>query len=74
MPHGTRCATLRSGCGKEALSIRARGRHRFGIKATPNDITLTRWNGRGGETQISATATGQVQVLDRRNPRYNAMR
>ncbi len=29
------------------------------------------WNGRGGETPTSAPATGQVQVLDPRNPHYN---
>ena len=33
------------GSGEAALSIRARGRHRFGPDAKPNDITLTRRNG-----------------------------
>ncbi len=32
------------------------------------------WDGRGGETQTSAPATGQVKVCDPRNPRYNALR
>ena len=45
MQHGGSGATLRLGSGKEALSIRARGRHRFGPDAVPNDITLTRRNG-----------------------------
>ena len=33
------------GSGEAAMSIRARGRHRFGGEAKPNDITLTRRNG-----------------------------
>ena len=45
MAHGSSGATLRLGSGKEAMSIRARGRHRFGDRARPNDITLTRRNG-----------------------------
>jgi putative transposase len=45
MPHGGRGATLRLGSGEAALSIRARGRHRFGPEAKPNDITPTRRNG-----------------------------
>jgi putative transposase len=45
MQHGGRGATLRIGSGEAALSIRARGRHRFGPDAKPNDITLTRRNG-----------------------------
>ena len=45
MQHGGSGATLRIGSGKEAMSIRARGRHRFGPDAQPNDITLTRRNG-----------------------------
>ncbi len=44
MQHGGRGATLRIGSGEAALSIRARGRHRFGPDAKPNDITLTRRN------------------------------
>ena len=36
--------------------------------------TQNAWNGRGGETQTSATAPGQVKVCDPRNPRDNAMR
>jgi putative transposase len=45
MQHGQRGATLRLGSGEAAMSIRARGRHRFGPDARPNDITLTRRNG-----------------------------
>ena len=45
MEHGGSGATLRLGSGKEAMSIRVRGRHRFGDQAKPNDITLTRKNG-----------------------------
>ena len=45
MAHGGRGATLRLGSGKDAMSLRARGRHRFGVEAKPNDITLTRRNG-----------------------------
>ena len=149
MQHGKSGATLRLGSGLEAMSLRARGRHRFGIEARPNDIILTRrnghwfvsvtlrvpeeicarqrtgdarrgvdfgitdratfndgrtianprwvharkkseqrvggahrrhrdathdWDGRGGETQTSATVTWQVQVCDLRKPRDNAMR
>ncbi|WP_031408158.1 RNA-guided endonuclease TnpB family protein [Thiomonas sp. FB-Cd] len=44
MQHGGRGATLRLGSGDAAMSIRARGRHRFGVEAKPNDITLTRRN------------------------------
>ncbi len=43
--HGKSGATLRIGRGDAATSIRARGRHRFGIEVKPNDITLTRRNG-----------------------------
>ncbi len=45
MQHGGSGATLRIGSGETAMSIRARGRHRFGGEAKPNDITLTRRNG-----------------------------
>ena len=45
MEHGGSGATLRLGSGKDAMSLRARGRHRFGPNARPNDITLTRRNG-----------------------------
>ena len=44
MQHGKRGATLRLGSGKDAMPIRARGRHRFAA-AKPNDITITRRNG-----------------------------
>ena len=45
MQHGGSGATLRLGSGDAAMSIRARGRHRFGADAKPNDMTLTRKNG-----------------------------
>ncbi|WP_038167558.1 RNA-guided endonuclease TnpB family protein [Thiomonas sp. FB-Cd] len=45
MQNGHRGATLRLGSGPSAMSIRARGQHRFGADAKPNDITLTRRNG-----------------------------
>lgn len=44
MAQGGSGATLRLGGGKDAMSIRARGKHRFGADAKPNDITLTRRN------------------------------
>jgi putative transposase len=45
LQHGERGATLRIGSGAEAMMIRARGRHRFGLDAVPNDLTITRKNG-----------------------------
>ena len=42
---GKRGGTLRLGSGKEAMSIRLRGKHRFGPEAKPNDLTITRKNG-----------------------------
>jgi putative transposase len=42
---GTRAATIRIGSGKDAISIRARGQHRFGDGAKANDLTITRKNG-----------------------------
>jgi putative transposase len=45
MQCGTRGATIRIGSGKDAMSIRARGRHRFGDGAKPNDLTIMRRNG-----------------------------
>lgn len=42
---GERGATIRIGSGKSAMNLRARGRHRFGGQAKPNDLTLTRRNG-----------------------------
>jgi len=43
--NGTRGATIRIGSGKDAMSIRARGQHRFGDSVKPNDLTITRKNG-----------------------------
>ncbi|EQD29919.1 transposase IS891/IS1136/IS1341 family, partial [mine drainage metagenome] len=45
MEHGASGATLRIGSGKIAMSIRARGRHRFGAGAQANDLTISRGNG-----------------------------
>lgn len=42
---GQRGGTLRIGSGKDAMSIRMRGMHRFGEEAQPNDLTITRKNG-----------------------------
>ncbi|MEX3999140.1 RNA-guided endonuclease InsQ/TnpB family protein [Paraburkholderia sp. EG285A] len=45
MQLGCRGATIRLGSGKDAMSIRARGQHRFGNGAKSNDLTITRKNG-----------------------------
>lgn len=45
LQHGERGATLRIGSGADAMMIRARGQHRFGPDAAPNDLTITRKNG-----------------------------
>lgn len=45
LQHGGRGATLRIGSGKDALMLRARGQHRFGGEAKPNDLTILRKNG-----------------------------
>lgn len=45
MQCGKRGGTLRLGSGKDAMSIRLRGQHRFGSEAKPNDLTITRKNG-----------------------------
>jgi putative transposase len=42
MQCGTRGATIRIGSGKDAMSMRARGRHRFGDGAKLNDLTIIR--------------------------------
>lgn len=42
---GTRGATVRLGSGQDAMMIRARGQHRFGATAVPNDLTISRKNG-----------------------------
>ncbi|WP_372997288.1 RNA-guided endonuclease InsQ/TnpB family protein [Marinobacter sp.] len=62
MQHGTRGATLRLGSGKNALMIRARGKHRFG-DFTPNDVTLIhRRNPRTGHSEWQASITLRVPV------------
>jgi len=45
MQHGGRGATLRLGSGKDAMLLRARGKHRFGGEAKPNELTIIRKNG-----------------------------
>lgn len=40
--NGPSGATIRIGTGEHAMSIRARGRHRFGPEARPNDLTIMR--------------------------------
>lgn len=40
-----RDANIRLGSGKDAMSIRARGQHRFGDGVIPNDLTISRKNG-----------------------------
>ena len=45
MQLGKRAATLRIGSGESAMTLRARGRHRFGERAKPNDLSITRRNG-----------------------------
>lgn len=45
MSNGPRAATIKVGSGKSSMHIRARGQHRFGELAKPNDLTLTRRNG-----------------------------
>jgi putative transposase len=45
LQQGTRGATVRLGSGRDAMMIRARGQHRFGSEAVPNDLTVSRKNG-----------------------------
>jgi len=52
MQCGKRGETLRLGSGKEAMSIRLRGQHRFWAEAKSNDLTLT---GKNGEWFASVT-------------------
>ena len=62
LQNGHRGATLRLGSGKDAMSIRARGQHRFGADAKPNDITLTR---RSGQWFVSVTLRVPEQACAR---------
>jgi putative transposase len=65
MQHGTRGATLRIGSGKGAMVIRARGRHRFGPGAIPNDLTITRKRGEWFASvtlRVSAEACARVRT------------
>jgi putative transposase len=45
LQQGKRGATVRLGSGKDAMMLRARGQHRFGGEAVPNDLTVSRKNG-----------------------------
>lgn len=42
---GQRGGTLRLGSGKNAMSIRLRGQHRFGAETKSNDLSIIRKNG-----------------------------
>ncbi|MGX7004323.1 RNA-guided endonuclease InsQ/TnpB family protein [Caballeronia sp. KNU42] len=67
MQHGGRGATLRIGTGKHAMSIRARGQHRFGAGAKPNDLTITRKNGEWFASltlRVSEDACARVRTGD----------
>ena len=58
--NGSRGATIRLGSGKNAMMIRARGRHRFD-EFKPNDLTLTRRrNHATGKDQWYASVTLRV--------------
>ncbi|WP_321912984.1 transposase [Paraburkholderia sp. J11-2] len=59
LQHGGRGATLRIGSGRSAMSIRARGKHRFGDSTRPNDLTITRRN-----NQWFASVTLRVSAED----------
>ncbi len=67
MQHEGRGATLRLGCGKAAMSLRARGQHRFGDDAKPNDLTITRKNGAWFASvtlRVSEQACARTRVRD----------
>ena len=65
LAHGVRGATLRIGSGKDALMLRARGKHRFGSEAQPNELTLTRKNGQwvaSVTVRVPETACARVRT------------
>ncbi|MBB5428808.1 putative transposase [Paraburkholderia sp. JPY158] len=67
MQLGGRGATLRIGSGKRALSLRARGKHRFGEGVKPNDLTITRRNGQWFASitlRVSAEACARQRTGD----------
>jgi putative transposase len=67
MQHGGRGATLRIGSSKDVMSIRARGKHRFGEGAKPNDLTITRKNGEWFASvtlRVSEDACARVRTGD----------
>lgn len=58
--NGSRGATIRLGSGKNAMMVRARGKHRFD-EFKPNDLTLTRrFNHATGKDQWYASVTLRV--------------
>ncbi|WMY10947.1 RNA-guided endonuclease InsQ/TnpB family protein [Paraburkholderia phenoliruptrix] len=65
--NGSHGATIRIGSGKDAMSIRARGRHRFGEGAKANDLTITRKNGEWFASvtlRVSEDACARVRTGD----------
>lgn len=62
-----RAATIRLGSGQDTMMLRARGQHRFGVEAKPNDLTVIRKNGgwyasitlRAPETACARQRTGE---------------
>jgi putative transposase len=67
MQSGARGATIRVGSGKQAMSIRARGRHRFGESVKPNDLTIMRKNDEWFASvtlRVSAAACARVRNGD----------
>ncbi|MDR6477331.1 putative transposase [Paraburkholderia graminis] len=67
MQCGARGATIRLGSGKDAMSIRARGRHRFGDSVKPNDLTILRKNDEWFASvtlRVSAAASARVRSGD----------
>lgn len=69
--HGSRGGKLRLGSGKDAMVIRARGKHRF-TEFTPNDLTLLRRrNHSTGQDQWYASVTLRVSGLTCARQRTN---
>jgi len=67
MQSGARGATIRVGSGRHAMSIRARGRHRFGDSIKPNDLTIMRKNDEWFASvtlRVSAEACARVRNGD----------
>ena len=69
MQSGTRGATIRVGSGEHAMSIRARGRRRFGGGARPNDVTIMRRNGEWfASVTLRVSADTATLLAQRRQP------